>query len=153
MTSRYVAALDQGATSARCMVFDQHGRMVSIAQREHRQYHPSPGRVEHDASEIWSITQRIIVSALRQTGISASESGVAPDYPWRHTFPGPKPRWLFDNHPQLRAQADSGDLLFGTMDTWIVWNLTGDARDSTAAHVTDPTNASRTMLMALDTLS
>ena len=202
MTARYVAALDQGTTSTRCMVFDQHGRMVSIAQREHRQYHPSPGRVEHDASEIWSVTQRIIVSALRQAGIdetqvaalgitnqrettvvwnrrtgipvhraivwqdtrtretlpniaqeiSASDIRRRTGLPLATYFSGPKLRWLFDNHPQLRAQADSGDLLFGTMDTWIVWNLTGGARNS-AAHVTDPTNASRTMLMALDTLS
>ena len=83
--------------------------------------------------------------------ISASDIRRRTGLPLATYFFGPKLRWLFDNHPQLRAQADSGDLLFGTMDTWIVWNLTGGARNS-AAHVTDPTNASRTMLMALYTL-
>ena len=60
-------------------------------------------------------------------------------------FSGPKIRWLLDNVPDVRAQAEAGDLLFGNVDTWIIWNLTG-------RHVTDPSNASRTMLMNLATL-
>ncbi len=61
-------------------------------------------------------------------------------------FAGPKIRWLLDHDPELRARAESGDLAFGTMDTWVAWNLTGE-------HVTDVTNASRTLLMDLETLS
>lgn len=61
-------------------------------------------------------------------------------------FAGPKIRWLLDNVPGARARADAGDLLFGTIDTWLIWQLTG------GQHITDPTNASRTMLMNLETL-
>jgi glycerol kinase len=61
-------------------------------------------------------------------------------------FAGPKIRWLLDHDAELRARANDGDLAFGTMDTWVAWNLTGE-------HVTDVTNASRTLLMDLETLS
>ena len=61
-------------------------------------------------------------------------------------FSGPKIRWILDNVPGARAQAENGDLLFGNVDTWLIWNLTG------GRHITDPTNASRTMLMNLETL-
>ena len=60
-------------------------------------------------------------------------------------FSGPKIRWLLEHVPGLRARAERGELLFGNIDSWLIWNLTG-------AHVTDPTNASRTMLMNLETL-
>lgn len=60
-------------------------------------------------------------------------------------FSGPKIRWLLEHVDGLRARAERGELLFGNIDTWLIWNLTG-------AHVTDPTNASRTMLMNLETL-
>ena len=68
MRQRLVAALDQGTTSTRCMLFDRQGRMVSIAQREHQQFYPHPGWVEHDASEIWSIVRRIVPQALEDAG-------------------------------------------------------------------------------------
>ena len=61
-------------------------------------------------------------------------------------FSGPKVRWLLDHDADLRRAADRGDLAFGTIDSWLAWNLTG-------RHVTDVTNASRTMLMDLSTLS
>lgn len=63
-------------------------------------------------------------------------------------FAGPKVRWLLDSDPSLRARAEAGELAFGTVDSWVVWQLTGGA-----AHVTDVTNASRTMLMDLETLA
>ncbi len=65
-------------------------------------------------------------------------------------FSGPKIKWLLDNAPGVRAAAQRGDALFGNMDTWIIWNLTGGPNGG--AHVTDVTNASRTMLMNLKTL-
>jgi len=195
-----VAALDQGTTSTRCMLFDAGGRMVSIAQREHRQYFPQPGWVEHDAAEIWTITRRVITQALRDADIGADQLaaiGVTnqrettvvwdrhtgtpvqraivwqdtrtaamltelaaqrdPDMVQKRTglplatyFSGPKLRWILAAHPQLADKAASGDLLFGTMDSWIVWNLTGGARGG--IHVTDVTNASRTLMMDLETL-
>ena len=65
-------------------------------------------------------------------------------------FSGPKARWLLDHVPGVRAAAEAGDALLGTIDTWLIWNLTGGPNGG--AHVTDPTNASRTMLMNLETL-
>lgn len=64
-------------------------------------------------------------------------------------FAGPKLRWILDEVPGAREGARRGDLLFGTIDTWLVWNLTGGPNGG--QHVTDVTNASRTMLMDLDT--
>ncbi len=66
-------------------------------------------------------------------------------------FAGPKVRWLLDNVDGLRARAEAGDILFGTVDSWLIWNLTGGP--ATGKHITDPTNASRTMLMDLETLA
>jgi glycerol kinase len=63
-------------------------------------------------------------------------------------FSGPKVKWLLDNVPGLRAAADKGDAIFGNIDTWVIWNLTGGPNGG--AHVTDVSNASRTMLMDLD---
>jgi glycerol kinase len=69
-------------------------------------------------------------------------------------FSGPKIRWLLDHVPGAREKAEAGDLLFGTIDSWVIWNLTGGAgRDgAVGVHVTDVSNASRTMLMDLRTL-
>jgi glycerol kinase len=66
-------------------------------------------------------------------------------------FSGPKIRWLLDNVPDARAMSEAGDLLVGTVDSWIIWNLTRAAAGH-GLHVTDVTNASRTMLMSLDGL-
>ena len=66
-------------------------------------------------------------------------------------FSGLKVKWLLDNVPAIREAADAGNALFGNIDTWLIWNLTGGVNGG--AHVTDVTNASRTMLMNLDTLS
>lgn len=200
MTRRYVAALDQGTTSTRCILFDHDGRMISIAQREHRQHYPRPGWVEHDAVEIWTTVQRVIRQALADADADATEiaglgvtnqretmvvwdatTGVPVHRAivWQDTrtaellaemglteaaeqirsraglplvsyFSGAKLRWLLESDPTLAERADRGELLFGTMDTWITWNLTGGVRGG--VHVTDVTNASRTMLMNLETL-
>ena len=65
-------------------------------------------------------------------------------------FSGPKVKWILDNVEGARERAEAGDLVMGTMDTWVLWNLTGGVKGG--AHVTDVTNASRTMLMNLKTL-
>ncbi|WP_204760717.1 glycerol kinase GlpK [Lentzea nigeriaca] len=188
----YIAAIDQGTTSSRCIVFDQSGGIVSVAQREHRQIFPKPGWVEHDATEIWTNVQAVVRDALAKASLTHAdiaafgitnqrETTVVWDrrtgepvhnaIVWQDTrtdalikqlgdqdrfrersglplatyFSGPKLRWLLDNVEGLRAKAERGEVLFGTMDTWLIWNLTG-------RHVTDVTNASRTMLMNLETL-
>src|SRR3954464_12679051 len=64
MAERYVLAVDQGTTSTRALVFDRGGRMVAVRQREHRQYFPRPGWVEHDPMEIWANTQRTCAQVL-----------------------------------------------------------------------------------------
>ena len=56
----YVGALDQGTTSTRFMVFDHHGQVVAVDQKEHEQIYPKPGWVEHDANEIWERCQEVI---------------------------------------------------------------------------------------------
>jgi glycerol kinase len=188
----YIAAIDQGTTSSRCIVFDQSGGIVSVAQREHRQIFPRPGWVEHDATEIWTNVQAVVRDALSHASLTyadiaafgitnqrettvvwdkATGEPVHNAIVWQDTrtdalikrlgdqdrfrersglplatyFSGPKLRWLLDNVDGLRARAERGEVLFGTMDTWLIWNLTG-------RHVTDVTNASRTMLMNLETL-
>jgi glycerol kinase len=201
MTQRYVVAIDQGTTSTRCILFDQDGRLASVAQREHHQYFPRPGWVEQDAVEIWRNVDRIVPRALRDAGVSTEQIvalGIANQREtavvWdRHTgvpvgraivwedirtedlvrelekapgadkvreqcglplatyFTAPRLRWLLDTIPGLRDRAEGGDVLFGTMDSWLIWNLTGGVDGG--SHVTDVTNASRTMLMNLATLS
>lgn len=65
-------------------------------------------------------------------------------------FSGPKIKWILDNVEGVRARAEAGDVIFGNIDTWLIWNLTGGSQGG--VHVTDVTNASRTMLMNLETL-
>lgn len=198
--SRFVAAIDSGTTSTRCMIFNHRGEPVSVHQLEHRQIYPQPGWVEHDPIEIWNQTQRAVSGALEKLGAAPSDIAAVgvtnqrettvvwnrrtgqpyhnaivwqdtrtdrlctelggaegPDrfrakvgLPLSTYFSGPKIRWLLDNVPGLREAARRGDALFGTIDTWLIWNLTGGVNGG--AHVTDVTNASRTMLMALDRL-
>ena len=69
MTERVVAAIDQGTTSTRCLLFNPAGRMVAVAQREHRQHYPRPGWVEHDPDEIWRNVTRVVPAALRSAGL------------------------------------------------------------------------------------
>jgi len=195
-----VAAVDQGTTSTRCILFDHHGAVVSVHQLEHPQIYPQPGWVEHDPLEIWARTQDVIRGALEKANSQASDIasvGVTnqrettvvwdkqtgkPYHPalvWQDTrtnaicarlaadggqdrfrarvglplatyFSGPKLMWLLENVPGLRSAAERGDALFGTIDTWLIWNLTGGTDGG--AHITDGSNASRTMLMNLDTV-
>ncbi|MEV1169691.1 FGGY family carbohydrate kinase, partial [Nonomuraea sp. NPDC049784] len=71
----YVAAIDQGTTSSRCIVFDQAGNIISVAQREHRQIFPKPGWVEHDAGEIWQAVQGVLAEAVSGAGIEDGQIG------------------------------------------------------------------------------
>jgi glycerol kinase len=193
--SQYIAAIDQGTTSTRFIVFDHAGNIVVVDQQEHKQIYPKPGWVEHDPLEIWERTQEVMRGALSKAGIDSSELAAVgitnqrettvvwekatgkPVYNaivWQDTrtdaicnelakdggqdrlraktglplatyFSGPKVKWILDNVPGARERAQKGELLFGNIDTWVIWNLTG-------VHVTDVTNASRTLLMNLKTL-
>ena len=64
----YVASIDQGTTSTRCMLFDHNGLAVGVSQKEHRQIFPEPGWVEHDPLEIWDRTQEVVQEAVRRAG-------------------------------------------------------------------------------------
>src|SRR5882672_1269767 len=66
---RYVAAIDQGTTSTRCMIFDHSGEVVAGDQKEHTQIYPRPGWVEHDPEEIWQRTQEVIQGALDKSAL------------------------------------------------------------------------------------
>lgn len=197
--ARFVAAIDQGTTSTRCILFD-HGGAVATSQLEHQQHFPRPGWVEHDAWEIWEKTQQVIGRAVaeadaqvgdiaavgianqretsllwdRRTGQPLANAIVWQDtrtagfcgelardggqdrfrqitgLPLATYFSGPKIRWLLDNIPGIRTAAEAGDALFGTIDSWLIWQLTGGANGG--SHVTDVTNASRTMMFNLATL-
>ncbi|MET8578797.1 glycerol kinase GlpK [Streptomyces sp. NPDC005012] len=196
----YIAAIDQGTTSSRCIVFDRDGRIVAVDQKEHEQILPKPGWVEHDALEIWANVQEVVAGAIRAAGVTRDDivaigitnqrettvlwdrhtgqpvhnaivwqdtrtdalcrelgRNVGQDRFRRETglplasyFAGPKTRWLLDRVDGLRERAEAGDVLFGTMDSWVIWNLTGGVDGG--RHVTDVTNASRTLLMNLRTL-
>ena len=193
----YVGAIDQGTTSTRFMVFDREARIVSVAQKEHRQIYPQAGWVEHDAEEIWTRTLEAIEAALAQARLRSTDlaaigitnqrettvlwdrrtgAPVANAIVWQDTrtaaliaelatqggqdrfraatglplstyFSGPKIRWLLANVPGVRERAGSGDVLFGTIDSFLLWRLTGGPRGG--IHATDITNASRTQLMNL----
>src|SRR4051794_21740698 len=66
--AKYAAAIDQGTTSTRCMVFDHGGQVVSVAQKEHEQIYPKPGWVEHDVTEIWDRTKEVVDEAVASAG-------------------------------------------------------------------------------------
>jgi glycerol kinase len=196
----YVAAVDQGTTSTRFMIFDHGGNEVAKHQLEHEQILPRPGWVEHNPVEIWERTASVIMTALNRAGLVAAdlaalgitnqrETAVVwnpktgrPYYNaivWQDTrtdriaaaldrdgrggvirrkaglppatyFSAGKIQWILENVTGVREAAERGEAVFGTIDTWLIWNLTGGT--SGGEHVTDPTNASRTMLMNLETL-
>jgi len=196
----YIAALDQGTTSTRLIIFNRSSQIVACAQREHAQVYPQPGWVEHDAAEIWERTREVIDDALQQSKLQVSDlaalgitnqrettvlwdrrSGepVANAIVWQDTrvaadvarlgheigeeffrnrtglplstyFSASKIRWLLENIPGLRRHAEHGEVLFGNIDSFLLWHLTGGPRGG--IHVTDVTNASRTQLMDLQSL-
>lgn len=195
---RYILALDQGTTSTRAILFDEHGDVYFTSQQEFKQHFPQPGWVEHNANDIWSSVLAVIAEVLTKKSIrpdqiasigitNQRETTVVWD---RHTgepiyhaivwqsrqteaiceslrteanerlvrektgllidpyFSGTKVKWILDRVEGARERAEAGDLLFGTIDTWLVWKLSGGR-----AHVTDYTNASRTLLYNIHDLA
>src|SRR6478752_924233 len=186
MSEKFVASIDQGTTSTRCMVFNREGRVVSVDQREHEQIFPKAGWVEHNAIEIWENTRAVAAAALGKVDLTEKDiaavgitnqretalvwdrtDGICHDLadlgggverykakvglPLATYFSGPKVKWILDNVEGAREKAEAGDLMFGNMDTWTIWNMTGGVDGG--LHITEPTNASRTMLMDLATLT
>lgn len=198
---KYIAAIDQGTTSTRCIIFDKKGNIISVGQKEHEQIYPKAGWVEHNSDEIWNNTLEVIAIARinkkipisdiaavgitnqRETTVVWNRKTGRPYYNaivWQDTrtddlvnhfdrdkgsawfqaktglplatyFSGLKLRWLLDNVEGLKADAAKGDALFGNMDTFLIWHLTGGVNGG--KHITDVTNASRTQLMNLETMA
>ena len=191
----YIASLDQGTSSTRCMIFDKTGNVVGQDHLEHRQITPQAGWVEHDAAQIWVNSKAVIKGALAIAGIQSDqiaalgitnqrETIVAWDaltgeplhnaIVWQDTrtadflnalsyevkaylveqtglaiapyFSASKIHWLLNNVATVKQALDSGNLRIGTIDSWLTWKLSG------GLHITDVTNASRTMLMNLHSL-
>ncbi|HEX8489292.1 MAG TPA: glycerol kinase GlpK [Propionibacteriaceae bacterium] len=196
----FVAAIDQGTTTTRCMLFDAEGNEVGKEQLEHEQIMPRAGWVEHNPVELWTRTQAVVETVLnahrlRATDLAAlgitnqRETTVVWDRKtgrpyhnaivWQDTrtdriataldregkgdvirqragippatyFSAGKIQWILEHVDGVREAAEAGDAIFGTTDSWVLWNLTGGVRGG--VHLTDVTNASRTMLMDLETL-
>lgn len=198
---KYVASIDQGTTSTRCIIFDKKGNIVSVGQKEHEQIYPKPGWVEHNPEEIWKNTLEVIAAARINKNISvkdivacgitnqrettvvwnkrtgkayynalvwqdtrvdktanALEKEIGTEWfraktglPLATYFSGLKVQWILDNVEGARADAEKGEAIFGNMDTFLVWHLTGGINGG--LHLTDVTNASRTQLMNIETMA
>eukprot|EP01006_Ploeotia_vitrea_P010741 TRINITY_DN2792_c0_g1_i1.p2 TRINITY_DN2792_c0_g1~~TRINITY_DN2792_c0_g1_i1.p2 ORF type:complete len:518 (+),score=57.98 TRINITY_DN2792_c0_g1_i1:39-1556(+) len=195
-----IAAIDQGTTSCRCLIFDKLLRVVASHQIEHEQITPNAGWLEHNPKEIYEASLKCIDKAVEQVGDQKSEIAAVGVTNQRETtvlwdketgeplhnavvwsdvrtvetvqkvltensqtskgflqdkcglplstyFSALKIRWLMDNVEAVQAAIKKGTCLFGTVDSWLIWKLSNGTR-----HVTDVTNASRTMLMNLNTL-
>jgi glycerol kinase len=192
----FILALDQGTTSSRAIVFDHAGAIKAVAQQEFRQIFPQPGRVEHDANEIWETQTGVAAEAIARAGISARDVAAIGITNQRETtvvwdrasgqpvcnaivwqdrrtagmcdelksrghaelfrektglvldayFSATKLRWILDHVAGARAKADAGQLAFGTIDSWLIWKMSGGR-----AHVTDASNASRTLVFNIHT--
>lgn len=194
---KYVLAFDQGTTSSRSLIFDEKGSIISLAQKEFKQYYPQPGWVEHDPEEIWSSQIEVALRSLNEQGLQntnivsigitnqrettivwdkktgksiynaivwqdrrtakycdelkneghsdkiSSKTGLVIDA----YFSATKIKWILDHVDGAREKAEAGELAFGTVDSWLVWKLTGGR-----LHVTDVTNASRTLLFNINTM-
>jgi glycerol kinase len=193
--SDLVVSIDAGTTGVTVLVIDADTTVRGRAYAEFTQHFPRPGWVEHDASEIWEVTSRLLSEALADAGVAASDLAaigitnqretsvlwdrstgepIAPAIVWQCRrssgicerikedaeleeqlkartglvvdayFSATKIQWYLEEIPDARARAEAGELAFGTIDSWLIWNLTG------GEHVTEHSNASRTMLYSLE---
>lgn len=172
---KYVAAIDQGTTSTRCIIFDHQANICSSFQKEHKQIYPQAGWVEHDPNEIFENSLTCLKSAIKTAGIKLTEisglgitnqrettviwnkkTGLAYTNAivWQDTrtdkicellrkdgyeeliiaktglpvatyFSGPKIKWILDHNPNIRNDTNNNEVMFGNIDTWLIWNLTG----------------------------
>lgn len=197
MDRKYVMALDQGTTSARCILYDKQGKQISVAQKEFRQIYPQAGWVEHDAMDIWSTQIGVAQEAMLKIGAtyenidsigitnqrettvvwdketgepiynaivwqcrrtaeycdSLKEKGLEENFRKKTGllidpyFSGTKLKWILENVEGAYERAKNGELLFGTIETWLIWKLTEGK-----VHITDYSNASRTMMFNIHEL-
>jgi glycerol kinase len=195
--NKYILSIDQSTSGTKAILFDKQGRVVHRCTREHRQYYPKPGWVEHDPEEIYQKTLEVINNLLIETSILKEQLTVISITNQRETvvvwdkisgkpvynaivwqcqraeeickqlkeksydkivnektglvlspyFSAAKVKWILNNVPGAREKAESGQLMLGTIDSWIIWKLTGEIE-----HVTDYSNASRTQLFNINTL-
>ncbi|MFP4090539.1 MAG: glycerol kinase GlpK [Cyclobacteriaceae bacterium] len=188
---QYILSLDQGTTSSRAIIFDKKGSIISLAQKEFKQYYPQPGWIEHDANEIWESQIEVARQAIKKAKLQASQIASIGITNQRETtivwdretgkpinraivwqdrrtskfcdqlkkegfedtirektgliadayFSGTKVKWILDNVEGARDKAERGKLAFGTVDSWLLWKLSGGH-----LHISDVTNASRTLL-------
>lgn len=102
---------------------------------------------------VWQDTRTSgVISRLAEEGGGTDRFRAKVGLPLSAYFSGSKIQWILEHVDGVREAAERGDALFGTIDSWIIWQLTGGADRAKAVHVTDVTNASRTMLMDLETL-
>ena len=198
---KYILSLDQGTTSSRAIIFDEHASIIAIAQQEFTQHFPQSGWVEHDAMELYSSQLSVAQEVLSKSGLKALDIAAigitnqrettiiwdrATGQPIHHAivwqdrrtaticeqlkanghadlirektglivdayFSGTKIAWILDHVPGARLRAERGELAFGTVESWLAWNLTGATAASGAVHVSDVSNASRTMLFDIHT--
>jgi glycerol kinase len=189
LAAAMILAIDQGTTGTTCLVFDSEAELVGRAYREFTQHFPRPGWVEHDAGEIWDVTQVVAGEALHDAGVQPGGLDAVGITNQRETvcvwdpntgeplhralvwqdrrtaarceqlraagheplirlrtglvldpyFSATKIEWLLEHVDGLRARAEDGRAVFGTVDAWLIYKLTGE-------HATDPSNASRTLL-------
>ncbi len=195
--NRYILSIDQGTTGTTAILWNKEGLSKARANREHKQYYPQPGWVEHEAGEIWENVLKTVSDVLQEAGAEASEiesigitnqretlvfwdrrSGkpVSRAIVWqcRRTaemcsklksegreeevrlktgllldpyFSGTKLRWAMENLPEVRSAAEQGTLACGTVDSFILFRLTGGK-----VFATDYSNASRTLLYNIHNL-
>ncbi|MGB4371288.1 MAG: glycerol kinase GlpK [Dethiobacteria bacterium] len=196
MTAR-ILSIDQGTTGTTAILWDERGWPLSRANREHQQYYPQSGWVEHDAEEIWTATLAVAKEALQKAGTEpagltaigitnqretvvfwerSTGKPLANAIVWqcRRTAPrcyelnkagllaifqektglvlvpyfsGTKIRWALENNPAVQEAARRGELACGTIDSYLLYRLTGGR-----VHATDYSNASRTLLFNIHTL-
>jgi glycerol kinase len=161
----HILAIDQGTTSTRAILFDAQANPVAVAQRELKQHYPQPGWVEHDPEDIWRDALAVAREALiaidvkrvagigianqretaiiwdRATGEPIHRALVWQDRRTAERCARLKIAWMLDHVPCARDRAAHGELAAGTIDSFLLWRLTGGA-----VHATDVTNASRTSL-------
>ncbi|MET3848135.1 glycerol kinase [Paenibacillus sp. OAE614] len=194
---RYILAIDQSTSGTKALLVDRQGNTVARSSKEHKQYYPQPGWVEHDPLEIYGNVIAAALSCMEAAGVEPAELAVLtltnqretaliwdkttglPVYPaivWQcqrtadvcmqlHEggneqivadktglmldpyFSATKLQWILDHVDGARRLSSEGRLLAGTIDSWLVWKLTGGS-----VHATDYTNASRTSLFNIHTL-
>lgn len=186
---KHILAIDQSTAGTKALLVDERGQVARKASRPHAQHHPAPGRVEHDALEIWRNVEGLIgevwaegiqavaIANQRETTVlwdRATGEPVCPAVVWQDVrgeglcralsgraeavlkitgltlspyYPAAKLASVLEEHPELKRRAEAGALCAGTIDSYLIYRMTGGG-----VFATDVSNASRTQLMNLDGL-